>query len=340
MLCTQPRPTVDVIIPLYNVELFIAQSLRSALQQTYPVNKVIVVNDGSQDKGPEIVAAIKQADERVVLLHGPNQGLSSARNKGILESDAEYVAFLDSDDIWEKDKIAKQVALMLARPELVFVHCAYSLIDQHGVAIENANSSFFPNVEPTFENIRLGLYPVTGSASAVLAVRQRCIEAGFFDPLFSSRGEDWDMWARLAEYGPLAMVPEQLVRIRIKPFGIQYSIAAAERVNMQVWCRIQLSERWKHDSGFMAQARQLLREEIYTVAGGYQHNPKKLKRLYIELSTSKYLLARTAFSGPLGFVFFLFAKGKNKPQALIVHILYRMKHMASKVIKKLFLNDS
>ena len=91
-------PYFSVVIPLYNKEEHILATLNSVLQQTFKDFEVIIVNDGSTDNSVNVVAQIK--DKRIQLLTLDNQGVSYARNYGVLKSKANFIAFLDADDIW------------------------------------------------------------------------------------------------------------------------------------------------------------------------------------------------------------------------------------------------
>lgn len=99
------RPLVSVIIPAYNAEKYIRNTVGTVLSQTYPNVEVIVVNDGSTDKTLEVLTSIKG----IVILDQHNQGPSVARNAGIHRATGEYVAFLDADDAWHPDKLTEQM---------------------------------------------------------------------------------------------------------------------------------------------------------------------------------------------------------------------------------------
>ncbi|MGW3178480.1 glycosyltransferase family 2 protein [Kitasatospora sp. NPDC001119] len=111
------RPTVSVIIPNYNYEKTIAAVVESALAQTYPVHEVLVVDDGSSDRSPEIVRRYP-----VRLITQRNGGVSVARNRGAAESTGEILFFLDSDIALDPDAVANAVALLAEQPDLGCVH--------------------------------------------------------------------------------------------------------------------------------------------------------------------------------------------------------------------------
>lgn len=111
---------ISVIIPVYNREETVPAAILSVLHQTYPVHEVIVVDDGSTDQTAAFVRAIP--DERIRYLYQQNGGAGSARNLGIRCATGDWLAFLDSDDLWDKDKLETQAALVLKHPGIDFVH--------------------------------------------------------------------------------------------------------------------------------------------------------------------------------------------------------------------------
>ena len=101
---------VSIITPLYNAERFVRQTIESVLAQTYPHWEMIVVNDGSKDKGPDIVRSYTEKDSRIKLLNQPNRGCASARNHGLKEAQGRYYCFLDSDDYWDPTFLEEQIS--------------------------------------------------------------------------------------------------------------------------------------------------------------------------------------------------------------------------------------
>jgi glycosyltransferase involved in cell wall biosynthesis len=103
-------PLISVIIPMYNTRDYIEQTVRSVLAQTYSKLELIIVDDGSKDDGAKLVQALQRDDPRVKYIYQENQGVSAARNNAIANSSGEYLAFLDSDDLWKPDKLEKQMS--------------------------------------------------------------------------------------------------------------------------------------------------------------------------------------------------------------------------------------
>lgn len=190
-------PAVSVIIPAYNAVGFIVEALDSVLAQTFRDREIIVINDGSPDTDA-LERVLDGYREDIVYLKQENRGPGGARNAGILRARGEYVALLDSDDLWLPDYLAVQMEMLRADPSLDLVY---------------ANTRFIgdtPLAGKTFMEIRPSRMPVTFEAlvvndcvvitSCVVARRQALIDAGLFDERFF-HSEDFDLWLRLAHRG-------------------------------------------------------------------------------------------------------------------------------------------
>jgi glycosyltransferase involved in cell wall biosynthesis len=110
---------VSVIIPAYNAQKFLKDTIDSVKKQTYPDWEIIVVNDGSTDGTPDILE--KEADPRIKMVHQLNGGVSSARNNGLKEAIGEYVVFLDADDLFTPEFIEARVNFLKLNPHMGFV---------------------------------------------------------------------------------------------------------------------------------------------------------------------------------------------------------------------------
>lgn len=118
----------SVIIPIYNVEDYLEQCVNSVLNQTYKDLEIILVNDGSKDKCPEMCDDFAKKDERILVLHKKNGGLSSARNFGMDHASGKYILFLDSDDYWSEKE-----ALNKLHEELLKVKCLSDALIYHNI---------------------------------------------------------------------------------------------------------------------------------------------------------------------------------------------------------------
>ncbi|WP_224059599.1 glycosyltransferase family 2 protein [Providencia alcalifaciens] len=111
MVTTENNKLVSIIMPCYNSERFIVESINSVLDQSYKFFELIIVNDASTDNSVSLISSYK--DSRIVLINlEKNEGVSSARNKGLSIAKGDYIAFIDSDDIWISNKLEKQIELL------------------------------------------------------------------------------------------------------------------------------------------------------------------------------------------------------------------------------------
>ena len=208
-------PLVSVIIPVYNAEDFICQTLDSVLSQTYNNIEVLVIDDGSQDRSAEIVKAVALRDPRVILLQQSNAGVAAARNLAIQKSSGEYIAPIDADDIWYPQKLEKQVQCMLQTEPTVGLVYAWSVdIDEKGLVTRKCQAS---NLEGEVY-IPLVYANFLGNASSPL-IRRTCLEqVGGYNCRLKEQNaqgcEDWDLYLRIAEYYQFRVVPEFLIGYR------------------------------------------------------------------------------------------------------------------------------
>src|ERR1700752_3531385 len=104
-----PAPLVSVIIPVYNGEKYIEQTIRSVLDQTLQDFEIIILNDGSTDSSAEIIKRLQEEDNRIIYIPKPNTGVSDTRNIGISKASGKYLAFLDADDVWTPVNLEKKI---------------------------------------------------------------------------------------------------------------------------------------------------------------------------------------------------------------------------------------
>lgn len=123
---------VSIIIPAFNAERTIAATIRSARMQTHGAVEIIVIDDGSSDRTPAIVAGLAAQDARIRLVSQANAGVAAARNRGIAEAKGIYIAPLDADDVWHPEKIERQVAALDGQPgDVALAYNWFRRIDEH-----------------------------------------------------------------------------------------------------------------------------------------------------------------------------------------------------------------
>ena len=189
-------PRIAVVIPVYRGD-YLAQCVASALAQTRPPDQVIVVDDGSPDV-EAIDRALLPHGDRVTLIRQANAGAGAARNRGILAADTEFIAFLDGDDIWAPDFLARQLQLLSRDPRVDLVYSNARIIGEGPL-----RGSLFMETAPSCGEVTLESLlsqRCTVLTSSVLVRKQVLLEVGLFDEALR-RGQDFDMWVRLAAAG-------------------------------------------------------------------------------------------------------------------------------------------
>jgi len=170
---------VSCIVPVFNGERFVADAVESILAQTYLQREVIVVDDGSDDGTPDVLARF---GDQVRVLRQPNSGPSAARNQGMEESRGAFVAFLDADDIWVEDKLESQMAAFEASPRIQL--CSGHIKSFWVPELDNERRAF---EDHPYHRERALLSPCT-----VLVRRELFQRLGGFDPeLRNAEDTDW-----------------------------------------------------------------------------------------------------------------------------------------------------
>ena len=202
-------PSVSVIIPAFNAAATIRRAVDSVLAQTYRNYEVIVIDDGSRDTTADIVAS-HYGDRVRLLCLARNQGESAAMNHGIAAAEGELIAFLDADDEWLPDKLAKQVDALNRNPDAVMVSCACRFLDVHGNVFREFGMP--PDGIDKYEVWRLLLAGSFIAKPCVVARVAAFRKVGKFDTNLAIAA-DQDMWIRLAMTGAVEFVPEFLTTV-------------------------------------------------------------------------------------------------------------------------------
>lgn len=207
-------PLVSVILPAYNAEKSIDETLTSILNQSYKNLEIIVINDGSQDQTSMIVKAFMETDDRIFLIEQENAGVAAARNAGIQQAQGELIAPIDADDLWYPAKIEKQVNCFSQAPDSVgLVYTWTAHIDHLGHVIGYHKAEAEGYVLRTMFDQEL-----IGNASVPM-MRRSCLEhIGLYDVSLRNQNaeglEDFDLYLRMAEHYEFRVVPEVLVGYR------------------------------------------------------------------------------------------------------------------------------
>lgn len=218
-------PKVSVIMPAYNAEKYIEQSIRSAMNQTYENLEIIVIDDCSQDNTAEVVERLAREDSRIKLVRNEkNMGAARSRNRGMDLCEGEYVALLDCDDLWYPHKLELQLALA-NKENADIVYCSYAMVDENG----NKKCADF-NVSPkaTLESM---LVKCEISCSTALLGR-RVMDAYRFPTEYYN--EDYALW--------LILLRDNMKAVGAPEILAEYRLLSGSRASNKI---IVAKNRWK-----------------------------------------------------------------------------------------------
>jgi glycosyltransferase involved in cell wall biosynthesis len=225
---TRP-PEVSVVVPVYQVEDYVVAALESLRAQTYSAWECIVVDDGSRDASADRARTVVDSDPRFRLVHQENRGLAAARNTGLSQSSpsASYVAFLDSDDVWEPTALADLVAVLGSDASAVGAYGLAELLDAEGRPLQPGLHPSRQRDRRRISGRRLRSVPsdqrltfdelvVVGPIwpPAVALHRKSVVDVvGPFDTSLRQL-EDWDFYLRMSRHGDYLPVPQHLAWYR------------------------------------------------------------------------------------------------------------------------------
>jgi glycosyltransferase involved in cell wall biosynthesis len=200
-------PLISVIIPVYNGEKTIQETIESVLNQTLTDFELLVINDGSEDSTLEIVERIQ--DSRLKVFSYPNAGQATSRNRGIALASGEYISFIDADDLWTPDKLEAQLKVLQDNPQAAVAYSWTKCIDEFGQL--SRRGSHISVTGDVYGQLLLIDFIENGSNPLIRAWALK--EVGSFDESLSA-AEDWDMWLRLAAYYSFVCVPSPQILYR------------------------------------------------------------------------------------------------------------------------------
>ena len=221
-------PTISVIIPAYNAEHTILETIQSILKQTFSDFEIIIVNDGSSDRTLDIVRQI--GDPRIKCFTYENGGNSLARNRGLSHAIGEFISFIDADDLWTPEKLELQLEALQQHPE---ASVAYSWTAHFVDDREKSVSSYRPIFFEGNVYDRILVYNFIANGSNIL-VRRKAIElvGGFESTL--KRCADWDLYIKLAAKCNFVVVPKHQILYRQSPNSLSKDIELVEQQSLIV----------------------------------------------------------------------------------------------------------
>lgn len=257
---------ISVVIPLYNKADHVLAAVTSALNQQLPPLEIIVVDDGSTDDGPALVATMNQPMVR--LLRQANAGVSAARNAGIAQARGELIAFLDADDTQDPDYLAMLADMAASFPSAGLYATGYRRVDVDGHTANVGLAGWVPGatalVSDFYSAWSKGSFAWTGS----IAVRRSLIEEyGLTFPIGEHLGEDQDMWFRVAEAAPMVYCNRALATYRTGVSGSATQLAGTVDQLLPCYDRLRLRLRARQVPERMVRsARRLLASHFINVA--------------------------------------------------------------------------
>ncbi len=216
---------ISVVIPTYNRAKFISRAIKSVLNQTHKVAEIIVVDDGSYDNTPEV---LKSFGYEIKVITQSNRGVSCARNRGIVNSSFDWIAFLDSDDEWDKDKIKEQVEFHKNNPKILISYTEELWIRNGKKINQKFHHKKFSGF--CFED-NLDFCHI--APSSILMKRDIFEKIGYFDESLVVC-EDYDLWLRVLREFPIGLIEKKLI---IKYAGhenqLSFSYEAMDRFRVE-----------------------------------------------------------------------------------------------------------
>lgn len=210
------RPLVSVVIPFYNAENTIQETLQSVLNQTYPNIEIILVNDGSTDGAVKIIEHLRHSHETITVITQDNAGVAAARNTGIAASKGEYIAPIDADDLWHPMRVEMHVdALEQTSPSVAVAYSPAYILDEKGYIIhkpkkfELSGNVFSEQLDVNF----------VGNGSGLTIRKDALTKIGGYSPMLREKGaqgcEDYMVQMMLAFHYHYVAVPYYLIGYRV-----------------------------------------------------------------------------------------------------------------------------
>ncbi|MEM1425876.1 MAG: glycosyltransferase, partial [Cyanobacteria bacterium P01_H01_bin.130] len=223
---TGKLPLISVIVPAYNAAETLRSTLASVLTQTHEHLELWVIDDGSTDHTPALMAALQQEwqDDRLHYAPFENGGQAIARNRGIDLSRGEFVAFLDADDTWTPTKLEDQLAALIAYPQAAVAYSWTDYVDDDGKKLHQGSYVALGG------NILAPLMVVNflENGSNPLVRREAIAQVGLFKPELVP-SEDWDLWIRLAEKFEFVAVPKVQILYRVSSTSQSANVRRLEK---------------------------------------------------------------------------------------------------------------
>lgn len=207
-------PVISVVMSVYNGKRYLHDSVDSILNQSFKDFEFIIVNDGSNDGGLEILLECQAKDPRIIIVNQSNIGLTRSLNRAIELARCEYIARQDADDISVPARLEKQLNFIKARPEMAMVGCLSDVFTADGVIRKCSDLEF------SGRGIKQYLASRNLFMHGAVMMRKSCLmRVGYYREFFR-HSQDYDLWLRLSQYYDIGLLPEHLYQYRVTPEAI------------------------------------------------------------------------------------------------------------------------
>ncbi len=228
---------VSIIVPAYNANRFISDTIKSVINQSYTNWELIIVNDGSTDDTEKTIAPYLN-DKRIKYISKQNSGVSDTRNKGSHLANGKFIAFLDADDIWKEHNLARKIeSLNNLNCDAVYSKC--ELIDENSIPI---NKELTGSGEPSLDDILLLKGNYITAPSGIIIKKIILESVGEFD-INLSNNADQDLWIRILANGfKINLIPEPLWKYRVHSKNMSSNITLLESDSIYMFNKINVNK--------------------------------------------------------------------------------------------------
>ncbi len=295
----------SVVIPLYNKEKDIVNTINSVLNQNYKADEIIVVDDGSTDESIKLIKEVFKDDIHVVSQK--NFGVSMARNRGIVEAKNEYICLLDGDDLWEVNFLEEIENLITNFPDAIFYSTAHKNIDERGNVLKSkvAFSENYRGIIKNFIEIFSKNYGLVNSSSVCIRKSSQILF-----PKNEKRGEDICVWLELSLKGTLAFSAKALSIYRLNASNRSADNHHEAIVPCPIKWFYKNKKQLKEEKNYKSIQKFIYSNIFITVYGGFS-----LSRNYVSIDAiielmkqnrdRFYILLYPAYLMPVGFLNFI-----------------------------------
>ncbi len=280
---------ISVIIPAYNAEKTIKETIESVLNQTFTNFELIIINSSSTDETLGIISQIK--DRRIKVFSYPKANVAVNRNRGIKHSTGNYITFLDADDLWTNDKLAAQYKALESKPEAGVAYSWTNCIDENGKFLrKTSHVNWNGDIYSKFL-----LDDFIGNGSNVMVRKEFLIEVGGFDESLSN-AQDTDMWLKLSAITDFICIPKPQVLYRIQQHSMSSNVLGLEKSNLEIIHRAFAREKAKEYQHLKPKAignlYKYLCYKVLKAPPGTQQSKVAVRFLFTAIKTDISLLSK------------------------------------------------